>query len=126
MHDLPFVSGQADASSCLVCGACCAAFRVSFYWAEADDGGGTVPHTLTESFHPHLRCMRGTWAPAPRCVALQGEVGQGARCSIYPLRPSPCRALQAGTADCARARARHGLPPLLTGVAAKEMTATPS
>lgn len=28
---------------CVSCGACCAYFRVSFYWAESESGGGTVP-----------------------------------------------------------------------------------
>jgi len=42
---------EAFASSdnpCLSCGACCAAFRVSFYWREADGGesGGAVPPAL--------------------------------------------------------------------------------
>ncbi|EDV84291.1 ferredoxin [Escherichia coli E22] len=31
----------------MACGACCAFFSVSFYWAEAGDAGGTVPARLT-------------------------------------------------------------------------------
>ncbi|EFI5874754.1 YkgJ family cysteine cluster protein, partial [Escherichia coli] len=45
---------------CMTCGACCAFFRVSFYWAEADDAGGKVPVSLTEQISPFHRCMRGT------------------------------------------------------------------
>ncbi|EER5964904.1 YkgJ family cysteine cluster protein, partial [Escherichia coli] len=37
---------------CMTCGACCAFFRVSFYWAEADDAGGKVPVSLTEQISP--------------------------------------------------------------------------
>ena len=33
---------------CLTCGACCAYFRVSFHWSEADPAlGGRVPFELT-------------------------------------------------------------------------------
>lgn len=101
------------------CGACCAAFRVAFHWSEADDApGGSVPVALTEPLRSHERAMRGTDSAAPHCIALRGTVGEACECSIYALRPSPCRAVQAswerGAADphCDRARTRHGLPPL--------------
>ena len=96
--------------SCQSCGACCAAFRVSFYWAEADDApGGHVPVTLTEELTPHLRCMRGTHSRAPRCVALDGEVGGAVACRIYPQRPSPCREVIPGDERCRRAQELRGL-----------------
>ncbi|KUM01816.1 YkgJ family cysteine cluster protein [Chromobacterium subtsugae] len=97
---------------CQSCGACCASFRVSFYWAEADDGGGLVPSHLTEKLNDWTRCMRGTWSASPRCAALQGEVGDSVGCGVYPLRPSPCREVEAGSAQCLKARASHGLPAL--------------
>ena len=99
------------------CGACCAWFRVSFYWAEGDDGGGPVPSDLTESLTPFLRCMAGTNEKKPRCRALHGEVGHAVRCTIYDARPSPCREfLMSGERGqhnkaCDRARAAYGLPP---------------
>lgn len=110
---------------CLTCGACCASFRVSFYWAEADprnpDG---VPEELTEALPPLLRCMRGTNRNPPRCVALEGEIGRSVRCTIHARRPTPCRefgvqwtegrpvASAEELARCNRARARWNLPPL--------------
>ncbi|ATA22239.1 hypothetical protein EDC48_11854 [Gibbsiella quercinecans] len=103
---------------CVSCGACCAYFRVSFYWAEADDGGGVVPASLTEPLTPFLRCMQGTNSKSPRCTALDGEIGKAVSCSIYLNRPSPCREFdQSGlnglrNEACDRARARYGLPPL--------------
>lgn len=103
---------------CMTCGACCAYFRVSFYWSEADDGGGPVPAELTEPVAPLLRCMRGTNQKACRCAALEGEVGGAVRCSVYENRPSPCREFamsgEGGQINeaCTRARARYGLPPL--------------
>jgi Fe-S-cluster containining protein len=113
---------------CLKCGACCAYFRVSFYWAEADPGhGGTIPPELTEDLTPVLSCMKGTNRPQPRCAALIGEIGQAVRCAIYEGRPSPCREFGVDwtaeglrftpedLARCNQARAAWGLPPLLEG-----------
>jgi Fe-S-cluster containining protein len=95
---------------CQRCGACCAHFRVSFYWAEADDApGGTVPVALTRPVSPQLRCMAGTEARPVRCIALQGEVGRTVSCGIYPHRASTCRSVQPGDAQCLKARAAHGL-----------------
>lgn len=77
---------------CQSCGACCASFRVSFYWGETDDApGGFVPAQLTEAVAPLLRCMKGTSTQPVRCIALQGEVGKQVACGIYAGRPSPCR-----------------------------------
>lgn len=93
---------------CLHCGACCAHFRVSFYWAE----GQALPEALTERLTPVLACMAGTNSAAPRCAALTGAIGGATACSVYADRPSPCREVLAGDDKCARARARHGLAPL--------------
>lgn len=109
----------APENPCLSCGACCAAFRVSFYWTEADDApGGRVPAALTERLNAHLRCMKGTNTNAPHCEMLLGGV-PGGLCRIYENRPSPCREVEPFGADgqpdakCRRAREIHGLPPLL-------------
>ncbi|MEN4805001.1 YkgJ family cysteine cluster protein [Pantoea agglomerans] len=103
---------------CVSCGACCAHFRVSFYWAEADDAGGPVPTALTEPLSLLMRNMRGTNDRAPRCVALEGDIGGCVSCGIYEQRPTPCREFsmsgEAGIHNeaCDRARARYGLPAL--------------
>lgn len=104
---------------CLSCGACCAAFRVAFYWAEAaphsPDG---VPEALTLKLDPQRVAMRGTDAAQPHCIALEGTVGQATRCSVYASRPSPCRELKAAWEDgqpspqCDRARKMYGMKPL--------------
>ncbi|OIN09675.1 YkgJ family cysteine cluster protein [Oceanisphaera psychrotolerans] len=98
---------------CLTCGACCAFFRVSFYWGEIHSDF-MVPEALTEPVNPVRMAMQGTNQPKPRCVALEGEVGDCVSCSIYPNRPSPCRQFEANDAEgaCNRARAAYGLPPL--------------
>src|SRR5688572_31900205 len=77
---------------CQRCGACCAHFRVSFYWAEADDAPtGSVPVALTEDLNGLMRCMKGTNQREPRCAALVGCVGESVRCAIYEQRPTACR-----------------------------------
>lgn len=106
-------------SPCMQCGACCATFRVAFYWSEAGEANlGQVPIELTRKLDHHRVSMIGTDTPAPRCLALRGDVGKAVHCSIYPLRPSPCREFEPYDSDgkvnprCNAARARWQLPPL--------------
>ena len=113
------MNANAPANPCPECGACCAHFRVSFYWSEADSAaGGVTPADLSVKVTAHRAAMRGTETIPARCVALEGEIGKRVRCAIYPLRPSPCREFRASWIDgprserCERARAAHGLPPL--------------
>ena len=104
---------------CIACGACCAFYRVSFYWADADSAaGGVIPEELTERISPHLAAMKGTGTPKSRCVALQGTIGKQVFCSIYSQRPSVCRSFTAAGENsapnelCDKARAGWGMPPL--------------
>ncbi|QGM99295.1 YkgJ family cysteine cluster protein [Methylocystis parvus] len=99
-----------EINPCTACGACCAAFRVSFYWAEAAENG--LPEGLYEPLTSVLANMRGTNCRSPRCVALSGEVGSETHCIAYESRPSPCREAQPRDEKCARARAINGLPAL--------------
>lgn len=99
---------------CQQCGACCSAFRVSFYWAETDaHPDGSVPHHLTVPVSPHHAAMRGTEVQPARCIALVGEIGKSVSCSIYAQRSSTCREFEMGTPHCNRARELQGLPPLM-------------
>lgn len=111
---------MADRNLCMSCGACCAAFRVSFYWAEGDDAmEGGVPVQLTIKVNPLRRAMRHSGIRNPRCVALHGRPGRRVRCRIYENRPSVCRDFEpswkGGTCNplCDKARAAFGLGPLL-------------
>lgn len=110
---------------CILCGACCAYFRVSFYWGEAEpELGGTVPVALTEDVTPFYRCMAGTNQKNPRCIALQGTIGQQTFCSIYQDRSTSCREFgvqwedgimhlsKEGISRCNKARAAWHLQPL--------------
>ncbi|GFZ95720.1 hypothetical protein GCM10011408_14950 [Dyella caseinilytica] len=77
--------------------------------------GGEVPRELTEKLDPHRLVMRGTQASHPRCMALEGVVGQEASCGIYARRPSVCREVQPSwefgvhSPQCDKARLAHGL-----------------
>ena len=101
---------------CLTCGACCAHFRISFHWSEADPAlGGTVPIELTDPLRTHERVMKGTSQAAHRCVALDAEIGVRSRCGIHARRPSVCAAVPASwefgapSPQCDKARIAHGL-----------------
>jgi Fe-S-cluster containining protein len=104
---------------CLASGACCAYYRASFYWAEADDETpGGVPVSLTRKFNEQRRVMIGSEGSKPRCIALQGTIGEQVRCSIYERRSSVCREFEASWANgrpnerCDAARIAWGLSPL--------------
>ena len=101
-----------SANACTSCGACCASFRVDFARDELASEGGHVPDGLTVEVNDSTCRMRGTDHLPIRCAALTGKVGVQAACGIYEWRPNPCRELEAGSDACARARARHGRPPL--------------
>ena len=109
-----------DPNPCISCGACCAYFRIYFYWREAElESDIRVPIQLTTDVNPFQRCMLGTTEKSGnRCVALEGRVGQRVSCSIYANRPTPCRAFPASYSDgkpnkrCTEAREAHGLKPL--------------
>jgi Fe-S-cluster containining protein len=99
-----------DGNECQRCGACCVTYRVSFHWMEATLRG--LPDGAVQRLDPRLVCMTGTNQTQPRCLFLEGEVGQSVRCAVYSQRPTPCREMQPGDEKCNRARARHGLPAL--------------
>jgi Fe-S-cluster containining protein len=109
---------------CQSCGACCASYRVSFHWREAeadtdDINDHSVPQDFTEDLDLNRRCMKGTnQKHKPTCIALLGRVGESVQCVIYHNRPSPCRIFSASFESgeknerCDEARAKHGLSPL--------------
>lgn len=101
---------------CQSCGACCATFRVDFHPAELAGGafawGDGVPVEMVECLLPQLMRMKGTDAQPPRCIALQGVIGEAVACGIYAGRPSPCREFDVEHAACNQARRHCGLPAL--------------
>jgi Fe-S-cluster containining protein len=104
---------------CLSCGACCAFYRASFYWSEAEDHTtGGVPLKMTKKLDDFRLVMIGTEGSAPRCAALLGDIGRSVRCSIYERRASVCREFepswQKNTPNprCDKARLAWGMQPL--------------
>jgi len=124
---------MSNANPCLECGACCAHFRVSFYWGECTSAGGLVPDEWVVQVTPNRVAMLGTESRPSRCVALVGDVGKpGVGCSMYAQRSSTCREFDASwengvhSPSCDTARAAYGLPPLpapgLLGAANEALT----
>ena len=106
-------------NQCLRCGACCAYFRASFYWAEADEfTPGGVPIECTDKLNDFLLVMKGTNQPNPRCICLSGEIGRQVFCRIYEQRAPVCRGFDASWINgernlrCDQARLAWGLKPL--------------
>lgn len=104
---------------CLQCGACCALFRASFYWAETDEFTlGGVPAEMTIKINDFLVALKGTERKPPRCMALVGSIGQRVFCSIYDRRSSVCREFEPSWQNnqynprCNQARLAWGLKPL--------------
>ncbi|MFK7929295.1 MAG: YkgJ family cysteine cluster protein [Myxococcota bacterium] len=99
---------------CLSCGACCATWEVQFERSELRRAGPVLKQHAVAVSAAHA-CMSGTQGDAPRCEALQGTIGDRARCGIYAHRPKICREVTAsyerGERDetCDAARKRHGL-----------------
>ena len=105
---------------CLQCGACCALFRASFYWAETDEfTPGGVLSEMTVKLNDFLVAMKGTEQQPPRCAALIGAIGQKVFCSVYERRSSVCREFEPSWQNhrsnprCNQARLAWGLKPLV-------------
>lgn len=104
---------------CVRCGACCATFRVSFHWSEAQpDNPDGPPAELVMPLRRHELAMRGTEGSHPRCIGLRGTIGVDGHCGIYPNRPSVCREVEPSwefgrhSPQCDKGRIAHGLKPL--------------
>ena len=78
-----------------------------------------MPVELTEKINNNYICMQGTNQLNPRCIALEGTLGECVSCKIYDQRPTPCREFPLWLDDgslnpeCNRLRALKGMPPIL-------------
>lgn len=105
-----------DELDCTRCGACC--FNppenvqegyVEYIEVGPGDALSARPallrrHTVEKDGRLHMRLLADQ-----RCSALAGSLGGRVRCTIYHVRPSPCRRVQAGSELCARYRRGLGL-----------------
>jgi len=87
---------------CVGCGACCCVYAV-----DVDDEE-PIPKRLTHYF-PRRDGWREMRMENGRCIALRGQVGKGAWCSIYDKRPRICRNFPRGSPGCLESRIRTGL-----------------
>lgn len=108
-----------DQHPCISCGACCNNYKVQFHRYECLSDDFLVPEELTYPvINSDKLVMIGTNKKDPRCIALQGVVGEKVSCSIYDRRPSCCRDFKASYEDgkqdlrCDQARIAKGLLPL--------------
>jgi Fe-S-cluster containining protein len=102
---------------CQTCGACCANSRANrderyrdYVQITGQDKLARRPdllRTLTilnDEGETHLKLV----GRDQRCVALDGKLGERVSCTIYGLRPRPCRIVEAGSREClARRRERR-------------------
>lgn len=44
-----------------------------------------------------------------RCLALRGRIGRRVTCTIYEVRPTACRKVEAGSERCLAYRREHGI-----------------
>lgn len=72
-----------------------------------------MPSDYVEQLTAVYSCMQGTNQKQPRCIALNGVIGQQVSCTMYEQRSSSCKEVQAGDTQCAKARQAHNLIPLI-------------
>lgn len=102
---------------CTRCGACCCNPDVNrrrglwnYIQVEKTDRLLRKPDlvrrlvVLDDDGIPHMKLDRDQ-----RCVALRGTVGKRVTCTIYPYRPTGCRLVQPGDAECRQARRERGV-----------------
>jgi Fe-S-cluster containining protein len=101
---------------CTRCGACCfnppenvSEGFAGYVEIASDDALRKRPellrrYTATEDGRLHMRLLSDH-----RCMALSGRLGQRVRCTLYHVRPAPCRRVQAGSEPCRRYRRDQGL-----------------
>ena len=49
----------------------------------------------------------------PRCIALQGTIGEQVSCGMYELRSTSCKEVQVADVQCNKARIAHNMIPFI-------------
>jgi Fe-S-cluster containining protein len=109
---------------CQDCGACCCNTKKNRTDGIVDYIEVTGQDRLYLEDRPLLKKIgtrndHGQWhlnlvGEEQRCVALEGDVGEGVACTIYQFRPAGCRQVESGDEECLKARRFFGfsvLPP---------------
>ena len=105
------------ALDCTRCGACCCnpdenrrEGFIDYVEVEPRDALAREPELMRRLVVrnaegvPHLRIDQ-----SGRCLALRGRVGARVSCTIYEVRPTGCRRVEAGTARCLQYRRERGV-----------------
>ena len=72
-----------------------------------------MPEHYTEPVTSVYSCMAGTNQKNPRCIALEGSIGEQVSCGMYELRSSSCKEVQIADAQCNKARMAHNMIPFI-------------
>lgn len=72
-----------------------------------------MPEHYTEPVTAVYSCMAGTNQNNPRCITLEGTVGEQVSCGMYELRSSSCKEVQVADAQCNKARLAHHMIPFI-------------
>jgi len=102
---------NADVPECLACGTCCFSGSPVYLRVSGDDHArlGDDAERLVR-FDGHRAYMR--MDPAGHCAALVIDAKRGLfACSVYERRPTICRTLERGSAECDGERALKGHRP---------------
>ena len=94
---------------CQACGACCcnseenkAERYIDYVEVKPRDALSKRPElvaklcVINSKSETHLKLI----GREQRCIALAGVLGEEVRCSIYEVRPKPCRTVEAGSDEC--------------------------
>lgn len=104
---LPPLEGvpAADGSDCVACGRCCHHRPETVTLLEADEiRMGEPLLTRLTVLHDRPPFFRFVKNDGEACAALDRSVAGNYPCSIYEVRPSGCREVDAGSPACLEAR----------------------
>ena len=68
-----------------------------------------MPEHYTEPVTSLYSCMVGTNQQNPRCIALQGKIGEQVSCGMYEQRSSSCKEVRIADDQCNKARHAYNM-----------------
>ena len=72
-----------------------------------------MPEHYTEPVTAVYLCMVGTNETSPRCIALEGTIGEHVSCGMYEQRSSSCKEVQIADDQCNKARRAYNMIPFV-------------
>ena len=107
-----------DLFDCQSCGACCHNHLSNVRQGLDDYDEVNVRSPLLEDdeiAHKYTFVRKGKHymrmvSDKPRCIALEGTVGERVGCTVYSQRPSICRQFEAASEGCLKSRREQKIP----------------